>query len=189
LWVTVVSVNSTKYGKNKDTSQEVVLTSVENIRAMEKKEREKKEKARLKEERKRDMEKKRKERAKLAAEKKQRIEAKKIERARIQKERSQLQNRKKTAKRLTHEKEHHYSFTEEEIKLYERRFENGYDLKTDERYNAWLKGRDPSGIGELSTGVSSGKKSEIDDPPYNFVFDDSIFDLSLGDLSVSDYTG
>jgi hypothetical protein len=58
---------------------------------------------------------------------------------------------------LTHEKEHHYSFTEEEIKLYER-FEKGYDLKADERYNAWLKGRDPSRIGELSTGMSSGKE-------------------------------
>ena len=84
-----------------------VLTSVENIRAIEEKERNKKEKARLKEERKHEMERKREERAKLAAEKKQKIEAKKVEKARIQKEKSQLKNQKKPTKmkgKLTHEK-------------------------------------------------------------------------------------
>ncbi len=30
-------------------------------------------------------------------------------------------------------------FTEGEIKLFERRYENGYDLEGDDRYNYWLK--------------------------------------------------
>ena len=34
------------------------------------------------------------------------------------------------------------SFTEQEIKFLETRLENGYDLKSDERYNAWLKAKD-----------------------------------------------
>ena len=177
-----------------------VLTSVENIRAMEEKERNKKEKARLKEERKREMERKREERAKLAAEKKQKIEAKKVEKVRIQKEKSQLKAQKKTKMKgkLTHEKAEHGSkslpFTEEEIKLFETRFENGYDLTTDERYNAWLRAKHPSGGGQLTTsvGVLLDELSEIDDPPYSFTFDDSVFDLSLGnwcDLPGSDCTG
>jgi hypothetical protein len=30
-------------------------------------------------------------------------------------------------------------FTEDELSLFERRYENGYDLKGDSRYNLWLK--------------------------------------------------
>ena len=71
-----------------------VLTSVENIRAIEEKERNKKEKTKLKEERKLEMERKREERAKLAAEKKQKMEAKKVERARIQQQGSNFKIRK-----------------------------------------------------------------------------------------------
>lgn len=33
------------------------------------------------------------------------------------------------------------TFTEQEIKLFKRRFENGYDLKSDRRYNLWLKNK------------------------------------------------
>jgi hypothetical protein len=58
---------------------------------------------------------------------------------------------------LTHEKADHrsksYPFTEEEIKLFETRFENGYDLRTDERYNAWLRAKDSSHVAHLSAGV------------------------------------
>ena len=61
-----------------------VLTSVENIRMIEEKERDKQEKARLKEERKHEIVRKREEKAKLAAESKQRMEAKKAEKAKIQ---------------------------------------------------------------------------------------------------------
>jgi len=31
------------------------------------------------------------------------------------------------------------TFTPAEVALYERRLEEGYDLKTDEKYNTWLK--------------------------------------------------
>ena len=34
------------------------------------------------------------------------------------------------------------TFTAEEIKLFKRRQENGYDITTDERYNVWLKALD-----------------------------------------------
>ena len=34
------------------------------------------------------------------------------------------------------------SFTEQEIKFLETKLENGYDLKSDECYNAWLKTKD-----------------------------------------------
>ena len=79
-----------------------ILTSLENIIAIEEKEQNKKEKARLKEERKHVLERKRAEKAKLAAEKKQKIEAKKTERARNMKERSHLQDHKKPTKTKWH---------------------------------------------------------------------------------------
>ena len=31
------------------------------------------------------------------------------------------------------------SFSSEELKKFEKRFDNGYDLQHDERYNLWLK--------------------------------------------------
>lgn len=31
------------------------------------------------------------------------------------------------------------NFTEQEMKKFTTRYENGYDLKSDERYNLWLK--------------------------------------------------
>ncbi len=34
-------------------------------------------------------------------------------------------------------------FTEGEIKLFERSYENGYNLRDDERYNCWLKCNHP----------------------------------------------
>lgn len=30
-------------------------------------------------------------------------------------------------------------FTEEELMLFNKRYENGYDLRTDSRYNLWLQ--------------------------------------------------
>ena len=36
-------------------------------------------------------------------------------------------------------------FTAAEIALYEKRLEEGFDLKTDDRYNAWLKLQDIAG--------------------------------------------
>ena len=108
------------------------------------------------------------------------MEAKKVERVRIQQQKSQLRNRKQPTRgkeKLRHEEAKHrsksYSFTEEEIKLFEIRFDNGYDLTTDERYNAWLRAKGDRD-NQLSASVSL---SEIDDPPYSF--DDSMFDISL----------
>ena len=166
-----------------------ILTSVENIRAMEEKERVKKEKARLKEERKRELERKRQEKAQLAAERKRKMEAKKVEKARNQEQKKQSKKKDRSA----HDKEKHgkdgpLSFTENEIKLFETRLENGYDLKTDERYNAWLKTKSISSVDQLSGGVSSAEPIELDDPPYNYSLDDSLFNLSLG-TSYSDPYG
>ena len=108
-----------------------VLTSVENLKAMEEKERAKKDKIKQQEERKRRMEQRRKEKVEQAEEKRKNSEAKK------QKQMSNPTPRK--AQRS--QKAAQLSFTVDEVKWFERRFENGYDLKNDERYNAWLKTR------------------------------------------------
>ncbi len=113
---------------------------------MEEKERIKKEKIRLKEERKQQLEKKRQEKAELAAEKKRQKEAKGI------KERKRTRGPKKTAA-----EQELQSFTEKEIKLFETRFANGYDLTTDHRY-MWLKMKCPGvddGVQEASSGSTS----------------------------------
>ena len=106
-----------------------VLTSVENLKAMEEKERVKKEKVKQQEERKQRIEKRKKEKAEQAEERRKNIEAKK-----------QKQTSNPTQKKAQKgQKDAQLNFTEEEVKRFERRFENGYDLKNDERYNAWLK--------------------------------------------------
>ena len=176
-----------------------VLTSIENIRAIEEKERKKQEKAQLKEERKRQMKRKREEKAKLVAERKKKIEAKKAEKDRVQRERSQLQNKRKPAKKKGKEAEggqgsENLSFTEKEIQLFETRYENGYDLTTDKRYNAWLRAKGRGDVELSSTRISLESPNQLDDPPYNYSFDDSMFDLSVGtrnchDLPGPDWTG
>ena len=100
-----------------------VLTSIENVRAINEKERMKKEKLRQKEERKLRIERKKMERAQMAAKKK---------------------SGKKAVGRNTCNKKglQEQTFTAEEIKLFKRRQENGYDITTDERYNVWLKALD-----------------------------------------------
>ena len=109
------------------------------------------------------------------------MEAKKVEKARNQEQKKQSKKKDRSA----HDKEKHgkdgpFSFTENEIKLFETRLENGYDLKTDERYNAWLKTKSISSVDQLLGGVSSAEPIELDDPPYNYSLDDSLFNLSLG---------
>ena len=96
---------------------------------MEEKERVKKEKVKQQEERKQRMEKRKKEKAEQAEEIRKNIEAKK-----------QRQTSNPT-QRKAQKGDAQSHFTEDEVKLFERRFENGYDLKNDERYNAWLKTR------------------------------------------------
>ena len=95
-----------------------VLTSIENVKAMEEKELVKKEKVKQKEECKLRMEKRKLERAQLAAEKK---------------------NAKKTGRQQNKRNANGPNFTVEEIKVFKRRLENGYIIKTDKRYKMWLK--------------------------------------------------
>ena len=86
-----------------------VLTSLENMKLMEAKEKEKAEKERLK------------------LERQEKKEAKKSARA------------KKKVKPSAKQTPAIETFTPDEIKLFTQRFDNGYDLKHDERYNMWLK--------------------------------------------------
>ena len=123
-----------------------ILTSKENIKAMEEKEQIKKQKLRQKEERKQQLEKRRQEKAELAAEKKRQKESKEKKRTQGPKKKTEhgLEKKGKTAdSRGKCEGESITSFTEKEIKLFETRLENGYDLTTDARYNAWLKTKCP----------------------------------------------
>ena len=162
-----------------------VLTSLENIRTIEEKERSKKEKARLKEERKCEMERKREEKAKLAAEKKQKIEARKAERAKMQELRKQ-KNATKMKRKLMHNRgEQCLPLSEKEIELFQKRFENGYDITTDQWYNAWLKAKDSADVCQLS-GDASLDRSELD---CSYTLDDTVFNLSLSDLPGSNCTG
>ena len=85
-----------------------VLTSKENLEAMEEKKKKKEEEIKKKAEMKKLREEKQKER--------------------------QANKLKKIAKPI--------DFTAEEIQLFQRRFDNGYDIKTDHRYNQWLKVHD-----------------------------------------------
>ena len=105
---------------------------------MEEKEQMKKEKEKQKEERKLKMEKKRAEKAQLAAEKK---------------------NAKKTGSRKKVKDAQETTFTPEEIKIFERRLENGYDILTDDRYNLWLKTLNVQSTASLNLSPNEGESS------------------------------
>ena len=128
-----------------------VLTSVENLKAIEEKERLKKEKEKQKEERKQRIEQKKKEKAEQAEKRRKNIEAKKLERLNEAKctrgpgQRKTVRSERDGKYVSESDKTQRMTFTEDEIKLFERRFENGYDLKNDERYNTWLKTRTSEG--------------------------------------------
>ena len=92
-----------------------VLTSSENLKRMEEKEKEKQRKAREKEEQNRDKRRKLLRNSRNSNTKGQRG----------------LVLKKKTSSRIT--------FSEQELAKFTRRYENGYDIATDERYNAWLR--------------------------------------------------
>ena len=47
-------------------------------------------------------------------------------------------------------------FTDREIQKFKTRFENNYDIKTDERYNKWMKLNHPEEYKELFS--KSGKQ-------------------------------
>lgn len=93
-----------------------VLTSLENMRALEEKERKKEAEAKEK------------------AEKRRQRELKRIEK-------QQTKAKKKKPKKNCNDVP---PFSPDELELFERRFENGYDLDIDDRYNQWLKRRDIS---------------------------------------------
>ena len=101
------------------------------MKAIEEKERVKKEKLKQQEERKQRIEKRKKEKAEQMEGRRKNIEVKK------QKEASNPTQRKARKGQIDTQ----LTFTEEEVKRFETRFENGYDLKDDERYNSWLKTR------------------------------------------------
>ena len=93
-----------------------VLTSSENLKKMEEKEKEKQRKAREKEER---------------AKQRQAKKALKEQQKQQQQRPKRVCPQKKASSRIT--------FSEEELAKFTRRYENGYDIATDERYNAWLQ--------------------------------------------------
>ena len=159
-----------------------ILTSVENIKLMEEKERNKQEKLRLKEERKHQIERRKQEKAELAKERKRQREAKIAE-----KEKKRIQAPNKCSKLGSSTKKGkaacgkgeggtattcHLSFTESEIQLFTTRLENGYDLKTDERYNAWLNTMCRDDMHILADQVA--KPSELED---SILFDTSFENL------------
>ena len=176
-----------------------ILMSVENTKAIEKKREDQKRKAKLKEERKREMERRREEKAK----RKQDIKAKKVQRASVKKRRScQVPSSKKPTKakgKPVQNVEHvgtSLTLTEEETKLYERRFENGYDLTTDERYNAWVKTKSTGVIHQPSPFFSPEAAAislvEPSNCPSDSSFSESVRELTLGnfyDFQRSDGTG
>ena len=53
-------------------------------------------------------------------------------------------------------------FTKEEVLKFQRRFENGYDIKTDHRYNSWLKTKQASN--------TTCSKDDIHQPSYKSSF-------------------
>jgi hypothetical protein len=155
-----------------------ILTSVENIKLIEEKERSKQEKLRLKEERKHQVEKRKQEKAELAKERKRQREAKMAEkekkripgptkRGSCTKKGTAACGRGKGAAATTCD----LSFTESEVKLFTTRLENGYDLKTDERYSAWLNTMCHD---VLTDQASLAKPSELED---SILFDTSFENL------------
>ena len=51
-----------------------------------------------------------------------------------------------------------YNFTEEEITLFTQRYEEGYDITHDERYNYWLKLKDAKDAPKESKIIANGEK-------------------------------
>ena len=72
-------------------------------------------------------------------------------------------------------------FSQEELAKFEKRFEEGYDLTTDERYNLWLKINHPSAL-SVNDAISSPRTcsptSMDSTPSLNFSTDDSSSDTS-----------
>lgn len=102
-----------------------MLTSAENLKLMEEKEKAKREQQEIKEQRRREREAKQKLKQTQAAGKSRAVPTK----------------RRPAASRWTHD----------ELELYERRYENGYDLTIDSKYIAWLEEYHPEEASRLQT--------------------------------------
>ena len=100
-----------------------VLTSEENLRLLKEKEKKKTEEA----EKKRKKEEQDKKREENAKKKKKEEDAKKKDQT------------EKEADAIVRSKLDCPDFTEEELILFKQRYDNGYDLLHDERYNLWVK--------------------------------------------------
>ena len=69
-------------------------------------------------------------------------------------------------------------FTDDEIKRFEIRFENGYDLQNDERYNAWLKARSSGSYHTKQDGKSPAQDySSIESSSLSLLYCPSALDL------------
>ena len=64
------------------------------------------------------------------------------------------------------------TFSEEEEQKFQRRFENGYDLKTDARYNKWLKQTHPAEAKRILSNVSSTTGNTSDSEQLTFTEQD-----------------
>ena len=116
------------------------------MKAIEEKEQAKKEKVKQQEERKQRIEQRKKQKAEQAEERRKKIEVKKQNASQLKHTQDPGQRKARKAQKdgkgpSKSNKTERLPFTEDEIKRFETRFENGYDLKNDERYNVWLKTR------------------------------------------------
>ena len=116
-------IYKTKMHQPKKSSR--VLTSEENLRLLKEKEKKKTEEAEKKRKKKEEQDKKREENAKKK--KKKEEDAKKKDQT------------EKEADAIVRSKLDCPDFTEEELILFKQRYDNGYDLLHDERYNLWVK--------------------------------------------------
>ena len=114
-----------------------VLTSAENLKLMEEKEKAKREQQEIKEQRRREREAKQKLKQTQAAGKSRAVPTK----------------RRPAASRWTHD----------ELELYKRRYENGYDLTIDSKYIAWLEKYHPEEASRLQAKSTLPLDTNIDD--------------------------
>ena len=149
-----------------------VLTSMENLKAIEEKELVKKEKVRQREERKQRIEQNKQEKAKKAKERRINVEARKVERSKALAAKRCTVGRKKSEKKgkdvQSSDDKQQFPFSEDEIKRFEIRFDNGYDLTNDERYNLWLKMKcSGNGSSSVASSKDSTKSVQDDVQPQN----------------------
>ena len=139
---------------------------MENLKAIEEKELVKREKVRQREERKRRIEQKKQEKAKKAEERRINVEASKAERSKALAAKRCTVGHKKSEKKRKDvqicDDQQQFPFSQDEIERFELRFDNGFDLTNDERYNLWLKMK-CSGDGSPSVASSKDSTKSVQD--------------------------